>query len=415
MTMWKNAWLGLGGMLGLVAAGCGEVQGGAPEASARVAGEQALTGDIFASDIFNWRFYLNANADLMQAGIVTEQGARNHWQNNGIRECRRAHPLFHTQQYLDLYTDLKNAFGSDCSAALQHYLTSGRSEGRVGVYVGAYGGRYTVKNDVIAVGGSNRVAGAVDSLYWNGREFINSWDHGRQLQMALSGNNLGECYNPTEAGGSYDELKSTTTSLLQGVSASGNVFQTQSKAAFWLQPGQESGAAPCGGAANTTALSNYTLNKRVTVGYGGIQLIVEFLTQVTVPETLSSMVIEAPTGYLGGEFSAFYTFDPSTCQLAALSAGPGEQGLPVVLSTPDGAAAMGAWSPDLPQSGLPGAGYGRFAFPDGGNPANATNKWNVVFRRGSTPPGSYSYRAYLAVGSLENVRVALCQVVSLVH
>ncbi|ATB39963.1 hypothetical protein CYFUS_005411 [Cystobacter fuscus] len=413
--MRKKSGLGLGVVLSFVALGCGEMPGGAREESGPVTRTQAITGDIFASDVFNWRFYLNAHADLLQAGIVTEQGARNHWQSTGISECRRAHPLFHTRQYLEIYPDLKSAFGGDCSAALQHYLNHGRSEGRVGVSVGAYDGRYTVKNDIIAVGGSNRVAGAVDSLYWGGREFISSWDHGRQLQMALSGNGWGECYNPTEAGGEYDGLNATSTSLLQGVSASGSVYRTQSKAAFWLLPGQESGAGPCGGARNTTALSNYTLNKQVTVGYGGLSHVIEFLTLVTVPETLGSMVVEAPTGYLGGEFSAFYTFNPSTCQLAPLSAGPGEQGLPVVLSTPDGTAAMGAWSPDLPQSGLSGSGYGRFAFPDSGRPANATHKWNVVFRRGSTPPGSYDYRAYIAVGSLENVRVSLCQVVSLVH
>jgi hypothetical protein len=87
----------------------------------------------------------------------------------------------------------------------------------------------------------------------------------------------------------------------------------------------------------------------------------------------------------------------------------------VVLATADGSAAMGAWSPDLPSSSYPGAGYGRFAFPDASNPANATMKWNVVFRRGVTSPGSYYYRSYLAVGTLEDVRVALCQIHSSVQ
>lgn len=381
--------------------------------------ESAIVGDIFAADIFNWRFYLNANADLLQANIVTEQGARSHWQTYGIGECRRAHPTFHASQYLDRYPDLKAAFGNDCTAAVQHYITHGRGEGREGLHGSVYAGRATVKNDIIAVGASSRTAGAIDSLYWNGREFINSWDHGRQLQVAWSANGWGECYNPTEAGGSYDGLGGGSTSLLLGQSASGNVLATTSEPAFWLLPGQDSGAAPCGGARNARAVSDYFLHKNVQVGYGGIRHIVQFLTQVEVPDLansvpLDSMTIEAPTGYLGGEFSAFYTWNPATCLLAPLSAGPGEQGLPVVLATPDGSAAMGAWSPDLPSPGFPGAGYGRFAFPDAGNPANATMKWNVVFRRGATPPGSYNYRTYVAVGSLENVRVALCQVKAIV-
>lgn len=373
--------------------------------------QQAAT--VFDSDVFNWRFYVNSYGDLLQAGIDTEAEARAHWQSSGIRECRRAHPRFHPRQYLDLYADLRAAFGIDCTRALQHYLDHGRAEGRIGIQNGGYDNRYTVSNDIITVGASLRTAGAIDSLYWNGREFINSYDHGRQLQVALSANGFGECYNPTEAGsGSGDNIKPTSTSVLHAASASGSVLFTDSQPAFWVPPG---GSAPgCGAPRNTTALSNYRFRKTVTVGVAGIRHVIEFNSQVVLPESVSSWTYEGPTGYLGGEFTSFYTFNPATCALAALSAGPGEQSLPVILSTPDGAAAMGTWSPDLPQPSFPGAGYGRFAFPSG-NPAAATNKWNSVFRLGASAPGTYSFRSYIAVGSLENVRVALCQLKDAIH
>src|SRR5437879_419530 len=49
-----------------------------------------------------------------------------------------------------------------------------------------------------------RLAGAIHSLTWNGREFIDSTDHGRQLQSAASfdcaGDFIPETFNPTEAG-----------------------------------------------------------------------------------------------------------------------------------------------------------------------------------------------------------------------
>ena len=364
---------------------------------------------IFDGDVFNWRFYVDSYGDLLQAGIDTPAEAQAHWQNFGIRECRRAHPRFHPRQYLDLYPDLKAAFGNDCTKALQHYLSFGRGEGRVGIANGAYDGRYTISNDLITVGASLRTAGAIDSLYWNGVELINSYDHGRQLQVALSANNWGECYNPTEAGSGADGTRPGTTSVLHAATASANVLTTDNQPAFWVPPG---GSAPgCGAARNTTALSPYRFRKTVTVGVAGIRHIVEVRSDVVVPETVSSLVYEGPTGYLGGELTSFYTFNPSTCALAPLSAGPGEQPLPVVLSTSDGTAAMGTWSPSLPQPAFPSAGYGRFAFPNS-NPANATNKWNMVFRRGPTPPGTYSFRSYIAVGSLENVRVALCQLQS---
>jgi len=63
----------------------------------------------------------------------------------------------------------------------------------------------------------------------------------------------------------------------------------------------------------------------------------------------------------------------------------------------------------LPQADFPGLGYGRFASPDAANPANATQKWNVVFQRSSPPAGVYDDRSFAIVGSLENVRVAMTQ------
>ncbi|MDQ6624891.1 MAG: hypothetical protein M3Y69_01940, partial [Verrucomicrobiota bacterium] len=35
----------------------------------------------------------------------------------------------------------------------------------------------------LSVSTSSQFAGAVSSIKWNGKEFINDWDHGRQLQQ----------------------------------------------------------------------------------------------------------------------------------------------------------------------------------------------------------------------------------------
>jgi hypothetical protein len=85
----------------------------------------------------------------------------------------------------------------------------------------------------------------------------------------------------------------------------------------------------------------------------------------TVPagERHFQAVFEALTGYMPAEFSRFLTFEPAR-GLQPLSDGPGEQHLPVVLATPDGAYAMGVYSPDQPAAGFPESGYGRFRFPD---------------------------------------------------
>lgn len=53
---------------------------------------------------------------------------------------------------------------------------------------------------------TSRLAGAVHSILWNGQEFIDSTDHGRQRQSACSFDSMSddpfwaERYNPTEAG-----------------------------------------------------------------------------------------------------------------------------------------------------------------------------------------------------------------------
>ena len=343
-----------------------------------------------------------------------------------MKEGRRAAPWFDAKQYLAAYPDLSAAFGTDYAAAVVHYVTNGLREGRLGTTAGTPNGAAAIgaelrpkvapsydvvnasaANAIIDIRSSSRMAGGIDHLGWNGVEFINRWDHGRELQVAWSADGYGECYNPTECGSAQDATGPASSSDLRLFWTAGDQLASESHPAFWNAPGV---VGSCGMVThNTTLAATHVLNKHVAIGYGGIQHVVAFLIQLTIPETLSTLVVEGPTGYLTGAFTSFYTISLPAGTLTPLSAGPGEQGTPVILATADGSAAMGAYSPDEPQPGFPGAGYGRFAFPDPATPANATNKWNVVFRRGATPPGVYDFRSFAVVGSLENVRVAMTQ------
>ena len=60
----------------------------------------------------------------------------------------------------------------------------------------------------IVITTTSRLAGAIHSLTWNGREFIDSADHGRQLQSASNfdagSRFIPETFNPTEAGSRFD-------------------------------------------------------------------------------------------------------------------------------------------------------------------------------------------------------------------
>lgn len=262
----------------------------------------------------------------------------------------------------------------------------------------------------IVIATTARTAGAIHSLTWNGKEFLDSTDHGRQLQSAAAfgpgdwKDFWAEAYNPTEAGSRRDGPGPRSSSRLLGIQARGNELATVVRPAFWLAPGESSGRHP---ARNAAVLSNHLIAKQVTIGYKQFAHAIDYRVTFTVPKTERHTLaqFEALTGYMPAEFSKFWALDLKTGQLQPLSDGPGEQARPVVFGTADGLWAMGAWSPDQPSKGHEGIGYGRFRFP-----AERVVKWNCVFRvqdPAGIKPGNYSYRVFVAVGSLQNVRDTL--------
>src|SRR5581483_5078164 len=102
----------------------------------------------------------------------------------------------------------------------------------------------------IVVTTTDRLAGAVHSLTWGGKEFIDSHDHGRQLQSAASfdraapGEFWAECFNPTEAGSRADGTGPTSSSRLLRLAADGPELRTTTRMAFWLAPGEKSAGRP---------------------------------------------------------------------------------------------------------------------------------------------------------------------------
>ncbi len=253
-----------------------------------------------------------------------------------------------------------------------------------------------------------RLAGAIHSLTWDGREFIDSADHGRQLQSASNfdtGTNfIPEVFNPTEAGSVQDGAGPKSTSRLWSLQAEGNRLETLTQMAFWLRPDGRSQGHP---ARNTTALSNHWLKKTVTIGVEGHPNVIAYDATFIVPEgewhTYGQF--EAVTGYMPAAFSEFYRYDRKANRLVPLDAGPGEQADPVVLATPDAQFAMGIWSPDQPSPGFEQAGYGRFAFP-----RERVVKWNCVFRVRNPQgiaTGRYHFRNRVIVGTRESVEQTL--------
>jgi hypothetical protein len=255
---------------------------------------------------------------------------------------------------------------------------------------------------------TSRLAGAIDSVKWAGVEFIDSYDHGRQLQSALNADVDGafhvECYNPTEAGSVVDALGPKSTSRLEAISVRDGSLFTRTRMAYWLAPGMKSGGHL---AQNTTLLSDHVLNKKVRIGRPGMDHVLDYKVTFTVPADRPHkyLQIEALTGYMPWSFSEELRFDAKTESLVPLPRQNGEQHDPVVLSTPSGSHAMGVFTPDRPPTGQSPVGYGRFKFDH-----EKVVKWNCVFRvRQPEPikPGDYSFQLYVVIGTREDCRRTL--------
>jgi hypothetical protein len=255
---------------------------------------------------------------------------------------------------------------------------------------------------------TSRLAGAIDSVKWAGVEFIDSHDHGRQLQSAINADVDGvyhvECYNPTEAGSVVDALGPKSTSRLEAISFKDGVLSQRTRMAYWLAPGMKSGGHL---AQNATLLSDHVLQKQVRIGRPGMDHVLDYKVTFTVPADRPHKVLqfEALTGYMPAAFSEELRFDAQTATLVPLPRQNGEQRDPVVLSTPSGSHAMGIFTPDRPPSGQSPAGYGRFKFE-----REKVVKWNCVFRlRQPEPikPGDYSFQLYVVIGTREDCRRTL--------
>jgi hypothetical protein len=253
-----------------------------------------------------------------------------------------------------------------------------------------------------------RVAGAIHSLTWNGQEFIDSFDHGRQLQSAANFDNgtelTAETFNPTEAGSQRDGRGRASSSRLLHMVVTDRALQTTTQMAFWLAPGEASAGHP---AKNTQILSDHLLTKRVGIGYRGLPHVIQYHVTFSVPigEYHTFAQFEAVTGYMPTAFSTFWKFDPRVSKLEALSHGPGEQAHPVVFSTETGSHAMGVYSPDQPSPDYEHAGYGRFRFAE-----QNVVKWNCVFRvrnPDGIKAGHYTFRTFVVVGDLPVVTQSL--------
>lgn len=263
---------------------------------------------------------------------------------------------------------------------------------------------------------SKRFAGAVESVTWRGKEFINIYDHGRQISYAWHMNGYSECLNPTEPGTAADYQKPTSSSQLQSACSEGtNKITTTTQLAYWLGPG-ESGFCSGGvsSAVNDTVLSGHILEKTIEIGYQGMENVISFTAVVTLPEEYSSIQLEIPTGYLTYEFNNYWLYDPISDELLKPESFPLHAPwtfehygtLPPILATNDGEYAMGAYTAEQIID------YGIFG-TNSPIQSDRTNKWNMVVREEPASAESYTYQSFAIVGTLTQVQETMKQLYAL--
>ncbi|VTR92878.1 Uncharacterized protein OS=Planctomyces maris DSM 8797 GN=PM8797T_01744 PE=4 SV=1 [Gemmata massiliana] len=295
----------------------------------------------------------------------------------------------------------------------------------------AYGDAAVTGGDVgglggVTVGTAGRFAGAVDSITWNGFEFVNTHDDGRLEQTALWGIPAAETsprdlvrYNPTEAGSETDIGQPTTTSVLTSITKpASNELTTTSQMALWNRAGTlvDNGMAaynPDQTGQTLPALSNYTMSKDVTVGFGGLNNVIHQPVTINVPaaDQLQRIQVQQIV-FTTGTLTSMSVYNFATNQLDPLSASPGATltpAGPVVESTTDGSYAIAIVSRQLSGGALT-LSYG---VSEGSLDSNGV-PYGVIYAQynsanGNLGPysGTYSFDNYIVVGTRSSVLASL--------
>jgi alpha-tubulin suppressor-like RCC1 family protein len=271
----------------------------------------------------------------------------------------------------------------------------------------------------LTVGTSSQYGGAVSSIRWGNKEFINNWDHGRQLQLNSQFFNRFECYNTYEAGSIFDGMLPTTSSRLLSLTASGNRLESTTQMA-WYRRQRESfnPLDSCGDPADwlpcppyTGPLSDYRVHKTVTIGFAGIPNVIEYLTELYVPEPIQKGLNNV-TAVLPYEFSSVRSYDVVSKEYRNIRLLAGEDDRIKVVSTADGNYAMAFYAPELLQPyGDPGTANWWYVVPPTPlipDPNFACVHVASVNRYDSfNGPGLTNDRIYLVIGSLDQVKTGL--------
>lgn len=268
-----------------------------------------------------------------------------------------------------------------------------QAEGFIGFAFPRHGNFCEVPFDVsgaqVRVTANLAAGGAISELVWNGKQFVNAYDYGREIQVAVNFRTDGTD-NPTEGGDQwgcpgFKPAGWAHGSPLLSYNRAGPALQTLTSPLQWRPQ-------YWGGGEHNPVRWLGTIGKLVTLDFLGRPNVMQWNTTITLPSLKNYADLEIATAYLNSEFSSMYLYDAASdtlnprsvavnaCNVDSLFAGA------AVLATSDSQYALGIYrssTPTLSHFGLcnflTGSGGGKF----GGD----TTKSNVraVFDAGLAP------------------------------
>ncbi len=246
---------------------------------------------------------------------------------------------------------------------------------------------------------ARRVAGAVDTLTWDGVTFLADTEPADALQArAALGSGSGR-RRVSEAGGPQEAAASPPHA---GSARCGPGGAGPRPRRAW--PGRAADRATIrpGSSGDPAAGADVILHKRVALGLPGLGNAVEVQARFVLPGPAAAARFEPLTLAVPAEFSEAWRFDPATGALSRRAAAPGEEPAPVVLATPEGSHALAVWSPDPPAQ-EPDAPRPRFTV----RPGPGATRLGCAVRIAEAAAGNHDFACYALVGTLADVRSAL--------
>jgi len=262
---------------------------------------------------------------------------------------------------------------------------------------------------------SNQVAGgSLWHWFWDGVQYVSTWDYGRQIQSAFCFTNCAA--NPTEAGDTFS-AQFIDPSLRHGSPALRCENRGETQITRSVPLNFDPTVYPGGDEDDPVIWSSMVLGKDLTLDFHGLGPVARYTTHFKLPkETVGTLT--TVTAYLRASFNRFWTYDAESGTLTEVTnqmpdACPHDDGYffapnfgGIILSDATGDHAMGTYAVNVDVGGSVSyfVLFKYLCLHDG--TAETSFDTNVLLvNRGEElfPPGDTTYNAYFVTDKLHNV------------